>query len=127
MEDYSLKLEYMNKTVFTSTGKWLYPLFDLENFLNEQSYDPDKLVLYDKVIGKASSLLITRLGIKNVIGGIVSKPAEIVFKTNNIRYTPGRAVEFIDCRTEHILMDISDPDDAYEILRKRAGLLPTQP
>ncbi len=121
MKEHSLELKFNGQSVFTSDGKWLYPLFDLEDFLEEQSYDPDRLVLYDKVIGKASSLLITRLGIKNVIGGIISKPAEIVFDTNSIMYTTGRVVEFIDCRTEHILMDISDPDEAYIILKTRAG------
>ena len=122
MTKYSLELKFESKTIFSSNGKWLHPLFDLEDFLEKEDYDPAELVLYDKIIGKASALLIVRLGIRKVVGGIVSKPAETIFKKWDVEYSTEEQVDYIDCKTEHILMDVSDPEEVYQIIRVRAGL-----
>ena len=95
---------------------------DLEDFLNRENYDPTQLILYDKIIGKASALMIVRLGIRKVVGGIVSKPAETVFKKWEVEYSSKKQIDYIDCRTEQILMDISDPEEVYQLIRVRAGL-----
>ena len=117
MTEYSLELKFESKTVFSSNGKWLHPLFDLEDFLNRGNYDLTKLTLYDKIIGKASALMIIRLGIKKVKGGIVSKPAETAFQKWGVEYSTEKQVNFIDCKTEQILTDISDPDEVYELIK----------
>lgn len=122
MTEYSLELKFESKTVFSSNGKWLHPLFDLEDFLNRGNYDLTKLTLYDKIIGKASALMIIRLGIKKVKGGIVSKPAETAFQKWGVEYSTEKQVNFIDCKTEQILTDISDPDEVYELIKTRAGV-----
>lgn len=122
MTEYSLELKFESKTIFTSNGKWLYPLFDLEDFLNRESYDPTRLKLYDKIIGKASALMIIRLGIRKVAGGIVSKPAEIEFRKWGVEYSTEEKVDFIDCKTEQILLKISNPEEVYELIKVRAGL-----
>ncbi len=122
MIKYSLVLKINDNPIFTSNGKWLYPLFDLEAFLKEENYDHAKLTLYDKIIGKASALMIIRLGIKNVKGGIVSKPAETAFKEWKIEYSIEKTVKVIDCKTEKLLKDISDPEEVYQIITKRAGV-----
>ncbi len=122
MTEYSLELKFESKTIFTSNGKWLHPLFDLEDFLNENSYDPAKLILYDKIIGKASALMIIRLGIKKVKGGIVSKPAETEFLKWGVEYSMEERINFIDCKTEQILTDISNPEEVYGLIKERAGL-----
>ena len=122
MTEYSLELKFESKTIFSSNGKWLLPLFEMEDFLNRENYDPTKLMLYDKIIGKASALMIIRLDIRKVAGGIVSKPAETVFKKWKVEYSTKERVDYIDCKTEQILMDISDPEEVYLIIRLRAGL-----
>ena len=122
MTKYSFELKFENKTIFSSNGKWLHPLFDLEDFLNRENYDPAKLTLYDKIIGKASALMIVRLGIRKVAGGIVSKPAETVFKNWNVEFSTEKQVDYIDCKTEQILMDVSDPEKVYQIISVRAGI-----
>ena len=122
MNTHSLELKYADKTIFSSNGKWLHPLFDLEVFLNKENYDPLKLTLYDKVIGKASALMIIRLGIRNVAGGTVSNPAKAAFKEWNVEYTIENQVEYIDCKTEKLLIDISDPEEVYQIIKKRSGV-----
>jgi hypothetical protein len=122
MAEYSMELKYKDKSVFSSNGKWLYPLFDLEIFLNKQNYDPEKLVLYDKIIGKASALIIIHLGIKKVIGGIVSQPAETAFNEWNISCKTEHQVDLIECKTEKLLTEINDPEEVYRIIKKRAGV-----
>lgn len=118
----SLELKFQDKIIFSSNGKWLYPLFDLEEFLKKEDYDLTKITLYDKIIGKASALMIARLGIRKVNGGIVSKPAEAAFKKWEIDYTIEESVNLIDCKTEKLLKDISDPEEVYQIIKKRAGV-----
>ena len=122
MNEHSLELKHKNKTIFSSNGKWLLPLFDLEVFLKRENCDLSKLTLYDKIIGKASALMIIRLGIKNVEGGIVSKPAEAAFKKWNIKYTITTSVDLIDCKTELLLAEVFDPEIVYHIIKKRAGI-----
>jgi hypothetical protein len=48
--------------IFTSYGKWLHPLFELETYLANYPIEPARLLLQDKIIGKAAALLIHRLG-----------------------------------------------------------------
>jgi len=122
MNEHSLELKHKNKTIFSSNGKWLLPLFDLEVFLKRENCDLSKLTLYDKIIGKASALMIIRLGIKNVEGGIVSKPAETAFKKWGVKYTIITSVELIDCKTELLLAEVFDPEIVYHIIKKRAGV-----
>ncbi len=122
MTKHSLELKFENKIIFSSNGKWLYPLFDLDEFLKKEDYDLSKITLYDKIIGKASALMIARLGIRKVNGGIVSKPAEAAFKKWKIEYTIETSVTLIDCKTEQLLMDVCDPEEVYQIIKKRAGV-----
>jgi len=122
MIKHSLELKFEDKTVFSSNGKWLHPLFDLEIFLNKENYNPSKLTLYDKIIGKASALMIIRLGIRNVAGGTVSEPAKAAFDEWGVNYTVENQVKYIDCKTEKLLLDISDPEEVYKIIKKRAGV-----
>src|SRR5262245_54349869 len=59
--------------IFTSHGKWLHPLFELEAYLAEHIVQPENLILQDKIIGKAAALLIHRLGFRTVKAGILSR------------------------------------------------------
>ena len=52
--------------IFTSFGKWLYPLFELEDYLAAHPIQPDTLILQDKIIGKAAALLILRLRFRTI-------------------------------------------------------------
>ena len=69
----SLELYLGNELLFSSRGRWLHPLFELEEFLKGNNYDPRSLLLKDKIICKAAALLIVRLGIVQVRAGILSK------------------------------------------------------
>ena len=107
--------------VFTSHSNWLYPLLELEAYLAEHPVQPERLVLQDKIIGKAAALLITRLGFCTVTAGILSRLGETVFHRYEIAYTYEQLVDRIHCQTEELLAQVEDPEEAYRLVKVRAG------
>lgn len=120
-ERLSLQVILDDKTIFSSLGKWLYPLFDLEDFFKEHPVDKSKVEIRDKVIGKAAALLILRLGPGFVYGETISDLGIAVFEKANLPYSHGKRVPKIACKTEELLAEVDDLDDAYQILCQRAG------
>ena len=108
--------------IFHSDGKWLYPLFELENFLATTDYEPAHLVVKDKIVGRAAALLLIRLGVGYVIAGIMSRPGKEALEKYEVKYEYERLVDRIACRTEELLIDEYDPQKAYAMLKERAGL-----
>ena len=73
--------------IFTSYGKWLHPLFELEDYLAEHPIQPESLLLQDKIIGKAAALLIHRLGFRTVKAGVLSRLGEAVLYRYGIAHS----------------------------------------
>jgi hypothetical protein len=107
--------------IFTSHGKWLYPLFELEAYLAEHAFQPAQLLLQDKIIGKAAALLIHRLGFRTVKAGVLSRRGEAVLQRHGMAYTYEQLVERIHCQTEELLATVEDPEAAYQLVKARAG------
>jgi hypothetical protein len=107
--------------IFTSNGKWLHPLFELEAYLAEHPIQPENLLLQDKIIGKAAALLIHRLGFRIVKAGILSRLGEAVLQRYEIAYSYELLVERIHCQTEELLATVEDPEEAYQLVKVRAG------
>src|SRR5215831_19719543 len=84
-------------TIFTSYGKWLHPLFELEAYLAAHPIQPDQLILQDKIIGKAAALLIHRLGFHTVKAGVLSRLGEAFFQRHGITYNYELLVDRIHC------------------------------
>lgn len=107
--------------IFTSTAKWLHPLFELEDYLTSHAISPENLILQDKIVGKAAALLIHRLGVCTVKAGVLSRLGEAVLQRHEIAYTYEQLVDRIHCQTEDLLSDAEEPEEAYSLLRVRAG------
>jgi len=116
----SLQVAIDQKVIFQSYGKWLYPLFDLEEFIADNPIQLSRALIHDKVIGKAAALLLIRLGAGRIHGELMSQLARQVLTYNAISHTYDRLVPSIDCQTETLLQDIDDPEIAYQILCQRA-------
>lgn len=116
----SLELVSGGRRVFESRGRWLHPLLELEEFLALRPLDRSTLELRDKIVGRAAALLIVRLGIPRVHAGILSRCGEAVFRERGVRYSFDTLVDRIACRTEELLRDVSDPEDAHAIVVERA-------
>ena len=117
----TLTILHESTPIFTSHGKWLYPLFELEDYLAEHPIQPENLILQDKIIGKAAALLIYRLGFRTVKAGILSRLGEAVLQRYGIAYTYEQLVDRIHCQTEDLLAEVEDPEAAYQLVRVRAG------
>jgi hypothetical protein len=107
--------------IFTSYGKWLHPLFELEAYLADHAVQPENLILQDKIIGKAAALLIHRLGFRTVEAGVLSGLGEAVLHRYGIAYTYELLVDRIHCQTEVLLATVEDPEEAYRLVKIRAG------
>lgn len=107
--------------IFTSNGTWLHPLFELEDYLAEHSFQPENLTLQDKIIGKAAALLILRMGFHTVKAGVLSRLGEAVFHRYEIAYSYEHLVDRIHCQTEELLANVEDPEEAYRLVKVRAG------
>jgi hypothetical protein len=107
--------------IFTSCGKWLYPLLELEAYLADHPIEPAQLTLQDKIIGKAAALLIHRLGFHTVKAGVLSRLGEAVLQRHGIVYTYEQLVERIHCQTEELLATVEDPEEAYQLVKARAA------
>ena len=107
--------------IFTSNGTWLHPLFELEAYLAAHPIQPENLLLQDKIIGKAAALLIHRLGFRTVKAGLLSRRGEAVLQRHGIAYTSEQLVDRIHCQTEELLAMVEDPEEAYQLVKARAG------
>ena len=117
----TLRAFHGKREVFSSAGKWLHPLFELEEFLRTSSCSPQSLRVEDKIVGKAAALLLVRLGIRNVKAGVLSELGRDVLERFHVVYSAGETVERIDCQTEILLTEVEDPQQAYRIVAARAG------
>jgi zinc transport system ATP-binding protein len=117
----TLTVLHESTPIFTSHGKWLHPLFELEEYLADHAFQPAQLLLQDKIIGKAAALLIHRLGFRTVKAGVLSRLGEAVLQRHAMAYTYERLVDRIHCQTEELLATVEDPEEAYRLVKVRAG------
>jgi hypothetical protein len=117
----TLTVLHEGTSIFTSYGNWLYPLLELEAYLADHPVQLEQLLLVDKIIGKAAALLIHRLGFRTVKAGILSRLGEAVLQRSGIVYTYEHLVERIHCQTEELLAQVEDPEEAYCLIKGRAG------
>jgi hypothetical protein len=120
-KDPTLTVLHEGTPIFTSHSNWLYPLFELEAYLADHPIQPENLILQDKIIGKAAALLIHRLGFCTVQAGVLSRLGEAVFQRHRITYTSEQLVERIQCQTEELLATVEDSEEAYHLVKARAG------
>ncbi|MCB2209887.1 DUF1893 domain-containing protein [bacterium] len=116
----SLLVMRNGEVLYEGTGKWLYPLFDLEDSLKDHPIDLKTATVRDTVVGKAAAMLMLRLGATRVHGEVMSELAVKVFEDSVIPHSFDELVPRIDCKTEELLADVYDLEEAYEILCKRA-------
>jgi hypothetical protein len=117
--DSSLELSVGDRVVFASTGRWLHPLFELDDFLATAGLDAGTAELRDKVVGRGSAFLIVRLGIRRVHAALLSRLGKDVLDRAGAALTWDTLVDRIACATEGLLEGVSDADEAYRILSAR--------
>lgn len=136
-ENTTLEVYNGGNLIFKNSGKWLYPLFDLEEFLKNFKGDKSNLRAHDTAIGKAAAVLMFRMNIHHIHANLISELAleylesknkadEISCKENETDNETGVEVHFdskvrrLLCATENQLEPLSDEDEMYFLLRQRA-------
>ena len=114
----------MGEPLFSSPGRWLHPLFELEAFLADNRAERGgpalgDLYLRDRVIGTAAAFLILRLGLREVETDVASRRAMELLRGGGVKVETRTLVEAIGCATERLLLDETDPDAAYKMLCER--------
>ena len=112
--------------LFTSTSRGVRPLLDLiasgEDFRGG--------VAADKIVGKAAALLYAHMGIAEVYAGVLGEGGLAVLREHDIAAQFGTLAEHIVnrsgtglCPMELASENLSDPAEAYFVLKKRADEL----
>lgn len=101
-------------------GRGIKPVVD---YLEKDNFDG--AFVADKVIGKASALLLVYGKVQEVYTPAISKPAVKVFEDNNVKYSADKIVDNIINRTgtdlcpmEKKVQNIDNPKRAYKLFRK---------
>jgi len=117
---HSLEVYDNGKLIFYSNGKWLYPLFALEDFLRQQNHNSNNLIVKDRIVGRAAALFQLHLGVKTVHAEMLSRLAKEIFDHYHINYVYDKLVDRIQCRTERLLEHEFDITRAYRLIKKLA-------
>lgn len=118
--DISLAFLVDGQVLFSSTGKWLHPLFELEQFLKARQISASTGEIRDKVVGRGSAFLMVRLGVRKAHAGLLSRLGKDVLERARVTLTWDTLIDEIQCSTEGILREVTDPEEAYPILAERA-------
>ncbi len=122
------KLKQNNYSLVASNGYYscdsgIKPII---NKMNEDIHYFKDLEIADKIVGKASSMLLILSGIKKVNALVLSKQAKNILDKYNIEYTYEQLVEYIInrkkdgmCPMEETVKDIDDLNEAFIALNKK--------
>jgi hypothetical protein len=117
--EHSLLVYHNRELIFYSDEKWLHPLLDLEAFLKRNHFNPQHLLVHDKIVGRAAALLIARLKIGRVKAEKLSIAGQAALEHFNIPYTYQELLNHVACETEKILLDELDPEKAHQLILGR--------
>ena len=109
--------------LFESAGKWLYPLFEVEDYLHAEDIPADDIFLNDRIAGRAAASLIVWMGFRRCFIETISSHALDVFNKAGVDCGYLTLVPKIDCRTEDLISGDMEISDVYRMLRTRAGRL----
>ncbi len=122
------KLKQNNYSLVASNGYYscdsgIKPII---NKMNEDIHYFKDLEIADKIVGKASSMLLILSGIKKINALVLSKQAKNILDKYNIEYTYEQLVEYIInrkkdgmCPMEETVKDIDDLNEAFIALNKK--------
>jgi len=116
---HSLEVYHQGQLVFFSDRNWIYPLFELEKFLDKTEHPVQELVVYDKIVGKAAALLMVYFHISQVKAQLISRLGIETLQYFKVNFDYQQIVDRIYCQTEEILQKEMDPAIAYRILKER--------
>ena len=121
-----------NYSIVASNGYFSYdsgirPVIDR---INEKEDYFKGLEVVDKIIGKASAMLLSLSGVKKVHAIVLSQAGKDIFDKYDVEYSFDELTDYIVnrkgdgmCPMEMTVKDIDDLREAYEALKKKTTLL----
>ena len=118
-----------NYSILTSNGYFSYEngIKPVINRLNEDINFFKGLVVVDKVVGKASAMLLCLSKVKEVYALVLSKSGEEILNKYGIIYHYDELVECIMnrkgddmCPMEKAIKDVDNLEDCYKILKEKS-------
>ncbi|MBQ5804462.1 MAG: DUF1893 domain-containing protein [Erysipelotrichaceae bacterium] len=121
-----------NYSIVASNGYFSYdsgirPVIDR---INEKEDYFKGLEVVDKIIGKASAMLLCLSGVKKVHAIVLSQAGKDIFDKYDVEYSFDELTDYIVnrrgdgmCPMEMTVKDIDDLREAYEALKKKTTLL----
>ena len=122
-EGITLRVYNNEELIFSDGGRWLTPLFALEEFLHTYEGDRSNLCAHDTAAGKAAAILMVRMGIRGVHINLMSSLALTYYEENGVAASYETKIEKLACKTEALLETLTDSDEMYRLLRMRAKLV----
>lgn len=119
-----------NYSILTSNGYFSYEngIKPVINRLNEDINFFKGLVVVDKVVGKASAMLLCLSKVKEVYALVLSKSGEEILNKYGIIYHYDELVECIMnrkgddmCPMEKAIKDVDNLEDCYKILKEKVN------
>ncbi len=120
IEGTTLNVFNNNTLIFKSSSSWLYPLFELERFINNSKVKYDNLSAHDTVGGKAAAALMIKLNIKRINFDMVSEKAKSLLDQNNVSLFYNKLIPKLKCKTEDLFSDETSVDLIYQQIKIRA-------
>lgn len=111
------------RLIFSDKGRWLTPLFALEEFLLAYEGDKSNLAAHDTAAGKAAAILMVRMGIRRVHINLMSALALAYYEEHGVEASYEAKVDKLACMTEGLLESLTEADEMYRLLRMRAKLV----
>lgn len=120
-EGHTLEVFDGEKLIFSSSGHWLHPLFQLMDFL--KGYEVrESLSLHDSISGTAAAVLTTLSGVKRVNADMASEGALEVYRAHGVQCSYSALVDRIQCVTETLISPQDPLEESARKLRRKANL-----
>lgn len=122
MERFTCLIKKDDKIIFSSTINGIKPLLEIK----EKEIDVKGAVAYDKIVGKAASLIYVYLGVKEIHADVISESAISVLDRYKIKYDYKKIVDKIInrkgddiCPMEKTVLLVDDPEEAFIALNNK--------
>lgn len=114
--------------VFHSPGRGIAPLVEAIDTIGREGLRD--VVTADRVVGKAAALLNLYMGAAEVHAGVISGGAKLLLSEHGVGYVFLEETDVVKakdgivfCPFERLVWDVSDPDEAYALIRAKLSEL----
>jgi len=112
----SLQLFKNHKILFSNNEKGLVPLIEVYSFLTRYIQNKENLIIYDKVIGRASALILNKIGIKTIKTNLITEHALTYLESKGFQVESKKIIDKINSKIDIQLELYTDEEEALKYL-----------